>query len=164
MHPTAPAAPAAVTAEDAVAAADDLTALIDHERNLHRQADAKATGAFAVVGLIIATASTVLPRLGGVALVLAAAALVCVVMAGLVLGFVLLPRTAPSRYRSPKTTAGNAVDRSRDPHRRLHERAVELANLEGVTEVKHTLIRIGLALLGLAFALALSASVTLAFA
>ncbi|MCD0445853.1 hypothetical protein LO763_19780 [Glycomyces sp. A-F 0318] len=153
---TNPETTAPVSDEEAASAADDLTDGIAHERDLHRQADTKAVGAFAVVGLMFAAATTVLPMLDMVPQMLVGCALIAVTIAGVSFGLVLLPRSSAASQRSVAATEQHALDRVRHPSRKLRVCATELVALERLTRRKHELITFGMLAMG--FALAFGAS------
>jgi hypothetical protein len=147
----------AVSDEEAAAAADDLAAAIAHQRDLHRQADTKAVGAFAAVALVIAAGSTLLPRLDGKPFVAVVVSLVAVALAGLYLGLVLIPWNAvPHGRRTGEEAKQHALRRARHPHNRLTEHANELAVLEDITRSKHLGIRLGLLAVAVSFLLLVS--------
>jgi hypothetical protein len=143
-----PDTPEPVSDDDATAAADDLAAAIANERDLHRQSDTKAIGAFAAVGLIIAATSTTLPHLDGGRLQVMLYGLTLTVASGIILGITLIPRYTPRRFASADQAEQYALNRVRRPHDRLRQHAEELSGLEDLTRIKHRLVRAGLVLLG----------------
>jgi hypothetical protein len=153
---------AEVSTEDAAAAVADLAALIEHHRDLHRQSDVKAGQSLTVVGLVSAAATAVLPRLDGPALALAVAAVVAVVLAGALFGFVLTPRVPRPHPNTTSAVVQAALERVRDPRATLDRIAAEVVNLEAITDAKHTLIRGGMMLLGMAFVFATLTALTAA--
>jgi hypothetical protein len=148
--------------DEAAAATKYLFDEITHQRDLHRQFDSKATGSFAVVGLMIVVASTVLPRLDGFALGLAWVGLVLVVAAGFVFGLVLMPRAVSPTARTTTVIKETALNRVSDPQRMLWGHVQKLATLEEDTKTKHEFVRAGLWLLGVALFFAALAAVAVA--
>lgn len=166
MLSTAADHPRRVSDEEAVAAVEYLDTTIGHLRDQTRQADAKASMVLTVVGLILAVATAVLPRLDDNALVLAAIALGLVVISGPVLGAAIVPRSEQKRRRRRKPTSeelvGIALERVREPHALMERRAEEVCTLIAVSNLKHGLVRGALLLLCAAFVLATAAAAVLA--
>jgi hypothetical protein len=164
--PTRTADLKSVDEETVRTAVADLGTDIIHLREQTRQADAKAGTVLTVVGLVLAAATAVLPRLGGAGLVLAAIALVLVVATGPLLGAAVLPR--PGRGHPWRPGADDIIDhafgRVRDPHGLLIRRANEVSALIAVASLKHRLVRAALLLLSLAFIVATAAAATVAVA
>lgn len=163
--PTRTADLKSVDEETVRTAVADLDADIAHLREQTRQADAKAGTVLTVIGLVLAAATAVAPRLDGAVLVLAVIALVLVVAAAPVLGAAVLPRPA-GRGRLPVADdiVDLALDRIRKPQELLLRRANEVSNLIAVSRLKHRLVQVALLLLGLAFVVATTAAATLAVA
>ncbi|MCD0444745.1 hypothetical protein LO763_14075 [Glycomyces sp. A-F 0318] len=137
-----------VSDDDAAAAADDLTAAIAYERDLHRQADAKAIGTFTVVGLIIAATSATFSHIDGVLQDVVAIGLAMVIAGGITSGITLIPLNAPLRAASAEEAQKLVLKRARDPRFRLNAASTELWRLEKITRAKNRLMVSSLILLG----------------
>lgn len=147
------------------AALEEINTDIANLREQTRQADVKAGTVLTVVGLVLAAATAVVPRLDGTVLVLAVIALVLVVAAAPLLGAAVLPRPGGRLYiPSDVELVDFAIDRVRKPRKLLLLRAKELNTMITVSRLKHRLVQIALFMLGAAFVVATAAAVTLAAA
>lgn len=164
LAPILPAGVKDADPETLAAAAADISEDIAHLREQTRQANGTAGTALTVVGLVVAAATALLPRMDGAALVLAAIAVVLVVLAGVCVGTAVIPRPRRSPFRTPAQIAERALRRQAAPRDVLLDRATESSNLDRVVFAKNTFIRLGMWLLGLAVVVATAAAVTLAVA
>lgn len=107
----------------------DLNADIAHLREVTRQADAKAGTVLTVIGLVLAAATALMPRLNGAVLTITVILLVLVIAAAPVLGAAVLPRPA-GRGRLPDGTdiVERALDRIREPQETMLDRAEEVSH------------------------------------
>lgn len=148
--------------EEIPAATVEVVATLEHYRELHRQADTKAGLCLTVVGLIVAAATAVLPRLEGWALGFAVVALAVVVLGGVCFGASLYPAELDPSPESAEKVTFDAVRRSRDPYYALEHHLSALVRTEKFVNAKHFFIRSGINLLGIGFVLAVAATIAAA--
>ncbi|MQM24733.1 hypothetical protein [Glycomyces albidus] len=145
--------------EEVAAVTAEVVAMTTVYRDLHRQSDTKAGQCLTVVGLVLAAAAAVVPRMDGVALVLAAIAVIAAVLSGVMFGFALKPHRQNRELIERSSMLYAAVRRIRDPRFNLEFELRDLVNEVNFVSAKHLLIRYGMGMLGITFLAAVAAAV-----